>query len=116
MVTKNFPLDTDGVLGRDFLEKHYCKKDYKTYTLNIYIQEQHITLPIKSSIPNIITLPHWSESMYPIENKEGEDRIILNDQLKQGIYRALTMIPAKESCYSRILNTTNKKVTLKIQI
>lgn len=69
IVTQNIPLDTNGMLGKDFLEKYFCKIYYVTYTLIINTNEQKLIIPIESNILNKIIIPSRSEGIYCIQNK-----------------------------------------------
>lgn len=62
----NFPIDTDDILGRDFLDKYNLKTDYETYTLSIFTSEKYFTIFVKSGIPITKKVPPRSEGIYPI--------------------------------------------------
>lgn len=57
IVNDDFPIPTDGILGRDFLTKYKCSVDYEYWLLNFNFQNQVISIPIEDSFQNNIILP-----------------------------------------------------------
>lgn len=57
LVNENFPIPTDGILGRDFLVKFRCTNDYDNWLLNFNFQNHCISIPIEDKINNSIIIP-----------------------------------------------------------
>lgn len=57
LVNENFPIPTDGILGRDFLVKFRCTNDYDNWLLNFDFQNHSISIPIEDKINNSIIIP-----------------------------------------------------------
>lgn len=114
VVQSDFPIATDGIIGRDLLTRLLGKIDYETFTVTLLTESQEIIIPMYSKIPeiNTITIPKRSEVIIPISLDRQEDRIILNKELQQGIFVSNTIIPAKGICHIKILNTNSEDAKL----
>lgn len=49
IVDADFPIEQDGILGRDFFETNLCKIDYESFVLHVFYQNNSIEIPIQSS-------------------------------------------------------------------
>ena len=61
IVETNFPIPTDGIIGRDFLCKYRCIVDYDQWLLKFIFNNHSIEVPIKDNIDNGFILPKRSE-------------------------------------------------------
>lgn len=116
VVPNNFAIDTDAILGRDFLCNHRCKLNYEDFTISVGIKEREVVLPIKTNIPiyNEIEIPARSQVIRALNRKIHEDGIVLNQEIRSGIFIANTIVPAKGIAHIKILNTNDYKVKCKL--
>lgn len=57
IVNDDFPIPTDGILGRDFLTKYKCNINYEPWLLTFTIDQNEISIPIEDNYRNKIFLP-----------------------------------------------------------
>ena len=114
IVEDNFPIAADGIIGRDMLTKHMCKIDFETFTIIFNVNERDITLPMNSKpiYQTRITIPARSEAIVPLNIKVQEDSIVLNMEIKKGVYLGNSIIPARGVAHVRLLNTRDNEETL----
>lgn len=112
IVSDNFEIPADGILGKDFLKANKCRFGYDKMIISIDNFNQKETIPlIEGPNKNTMALPARSEVIrnFPIYIKE--DTVILNQEILPGVYLPRTIV-SKESPYLRILNTTSQTVIL----
>lgn len=61
IVNSNFPIPTDGILGRDFFCKYRCTIDYDQWLLKFLYDDHSIEVPIADNIDNGFILPSRCE-------------------------------------------------------
>lgn len=77
LVDGNFPIPTDGILGRDFLVNNKCNLNFETWLLSFIFNNEEISIPIEDNIENGILLPERSEVIRNINNlKIHEDALV----------------------------------------
>ena len=114
MVSGDFPLFTDGILGRDFLERFKCKIDYGSWLLFINFESTEIAVPMHFKIPtksSFVVAPRC-ELIQAVQLDLAEDGLILNDEIAPGVFLANAIVPRVGVKHVKILNTTDKPVTL----
>ena len=69
IVDENFPILTDGILGRYFFTKFLCKIDYETFTITFTLEDEDLTLPMKSKVNRYyyIKIEKRTELIYAIQ-------------------------------------------------
>lgn len=79
IVPNEFPIPTDGILGRDFLIKYRCNLNYDTWILNLNFQNQSVDIPIEDSLNNAFVIPARCEVIrrIPLVNFK-EDTVVLS--------------------------------------
>lgn len=84
IVQEQFPIHTDGIIGRDLLEKFLCKIDFATYTITFNINYHGIIIPIDTNPLKINELSTFArpESIVAINLTRNEDNIILSKEGK----------------------------------
>jgi len=115
VINEEINLNTDGIIGRDFLMKYNCKIDYETCTIIIPTDTEDIILPMCMNIKNVynINIPARSEVIKQINIKLNEDSIVLGREVKNGVFIANSIIPAFGIKHIRLLNTTDNDINLK---
>lgn len=112
IVPDEFPIPTDGILGRDFLIKYKCNINYETWILNINVQNQFIDIPIEDNLNNAIVIPARCEVIkrIPLVNF-SEDTVVFSQEIQPGVFCGNTIVsPALTAV--KFVNTTNKPVLI----
>lgn len=107
IVPDDFPIPSDGIIGKDFIQLHCCKIDYQSYTFSILYNNIELKIPIQMGPENgKIAVPPRSESfrMFTIQ-KFKNPCFIDRQELGPGIFTAPT-IAHDDKPLIRILNTT----------
>lgn len=112
IIDSNLPIITDGILGRDFLMKYLTKVDYETFTLTMIINNEEITIPMKSRLKNNIQIPARTEITQAVTLNIKEDSVICSQELINGVFLANSIIPSKGIAHVKILNTLDHEVTI----
>lgn len=112
IVSDNFPIPTDGILGRDFLVNFKCNINYETWILNINVQNQYIEIPIEDNLNNAIVIPARCEAIrrIPLVNYE-EDTVVLSQEIQPGVFCGNTIVSPTLTTV-KFVNTTNKQVLI----
>lgn len=114
IVEENFPIEQNGILGRDFLESNLCKIDYESFILSIYVNDNEIEIPIQTSVKSsVIKIPPRCETLHATNIKLTEDSVILNEEIQEGVFIANSLISSKGIGHICLLNTTDKEVVIK---
>lgn len=115
IVGDNFPIKTDGIIGRDILEKYICRIDFETYTITFSTKYDEVTIPMntKPLTSSYVNIAARAEVIIPIDLVREEDSLILSKEIRRGVFVGNTIIPAKGVCHVKILNTNDRPVKLK---
>ena len=113
IVDDNFPIPTDGILGRDFLVKFKCTIDYEYWLLNFNFEGNMISLPIEDNTNNSFTIPARCEVVRRIPNFSiTEDSIVLSQEIQPGVFCGNTIVSPTLKCI-KFVNTTENQVVIK---
>lgn len=114
IVEDDFPIPTDGIIGRDILTKYICKIDFETFTITFNINGNEFILPMNTRPVCQVSkiLPARSEIIFPIDINIKEDSLVLNKELAHGVFLASCLIPAHGVAHVKILNTTDKTIEI----
>lgn len=105
---------TDGIIGRNFLEKYKAKLDYEQNTLDLSNQGTNIILNLNTSAGQILVLPARCESIQYVETGLEEECVVLPGELCQGVFVAGVIAqPENGKVPVKILNTRESEVQLR---
>lgn len=109
IVEDEFPIPSDGIIGKDFIQKHFCKLDYYEMEFTIRYETCDIIIPINGGPKaNIIAIPPRCEVFRVFEcTNFTETTFIENDEIAPGIFIANT-IAHHPNPIIRVINTTEK--------
>lgn len=112
LVSEDFPIITDGILGQDFLEEYKCILDFSSQTLTLNFWTQTTTnLHLYSNI-NIISIPPRCEVYRNVLiSNLSEDSVIFNNEIKPGVFIASSIVN-KDNPIIKILNTNDFTVNI----
>jgi hypothetical protein len=111
LVSEKFPIHTDGILGRDFLQKYKCIIDYDSFLLTINCEKPH-SIPILDQLqPGQIVIPARSEVIRRISSDFFlEPQVILAQEVERGVFCCNTII--NETAYLKFVNTNTHDVKI----
>lgn len=110
LVRDDFPIFTDGILGRDFLTKFKCNINYEYWLLNFDYNDHQISVPIHDSLNEGFVIPERSEVIRKINSlRVIEDSVIISQEIRPGIFCGNTII-GPSSPFVKFINTTTKPV------
>lgn len=114
IVSNDFPIPTDGILGRDFISGYNCILDYSDWIMTIRLNNKDIYIPIQTSDDDILLIPPRCEVIRQVNNLKNltHDVLIVNKELKNGVFVARSIV-SRQNPIVRIINTTFEEVTLK---
>lgn len=115
VVSDDFPIPGDGILGRDFLIKYSANLDYGRWTLNLRYFNKNFVIPILSGVEeNQIHIPPRCEVIRQIPSLKNisESVLVLNKEPLPGVFIARTVVSPGEGLV-KIMNTTFESVILK---
>lgn len=109
LVNDDFPIPTDGILGRDFLTSYKCCIDYSTWILTINFKNNFISVPIneKTKTTQIIC-----EIIKKLELPNlTEDMVTISNEIKPGLMYANCIIN-NENKFVKFINTSNENMLI----
>lgn len=113
IVDNNFPIPTDGILGRDFLVKFKCTIDYESWLLNLNLDNYTESLPIEENVNNAYTIPARCEVIRNIPNLSiTEDSLVQSQEILPGVFCGNTIVSPTSKCI-KFVNTTENQVVVK---
>lgn len=108
VVDKNFPICTDGILGRDFLAEHGCNICLKSWLLRFNYKDHEIEIPLEDKLKNQFVIPPRCQVIKKISIPNLlEDSVVEGKQLKPGVFIASSIVNQNEQ-YVKILNVNTK--------
>lgn len=96
LVPKEFPIQTDGILGRDFLAANRCKIDYESWLLHFDLGNVSVSVPIEDNFQNGFILPQRSETIRRLTNKTYKSEMVVHaKEIQSGIFWEMQSFPEK---------------------
>lgn len=115
IVEDNFPIPTDGIIGRDFLVNYRCKINYESWLLEVIINCEALKIPIVNNRASTIVLPARCETIKRLNNIAlTEDSVVFAQEISPGIFCANSIVN-RNNCFVKFVNTTNNDFTLPIE-
>ena len=110
LVDDNFPIPTDGILGRDFFAAYKCCIDYNSWILTISFKNNNISLPIHDKSLTQQIIPPRCEIVKKLELPNiNEDMVTIAKEIKPGLMYANSIIN-NENKFVKFINTTTKNM------
>lgn len=110
VVSKNFPIPFNGILGRDFIKKYKCTICALYYELTIRVGIDSFIFPFKTVD---IWLPPRSQCIRKINVKWVSDKVSRNISLRKGVFSATTIV-SKENPQILLMNTTCRPTKIRL--
>lgn len=113
MVDSNFPICTDGILGRDFLSFYKCNLNYDTWILSFNYNDDEINVTIEDNIDDGFLLPEQCEVIRRVPNSRiEEDSVVCSQEIQNGVLCGNTIVSPKSS-FVKFINTTNNVMLIR---
>lgn len=111
IVNNDFPIPTDGILGRDFLTLYKCNIDYDNYLLHLKYNDENIMLNIEDNLNGGFIIPQRCEVVRKITQLTTctEDMLLCSEELYPGVFIGNTIVNSF-SPYGKFINTTDKPI------
>ena len=112
LIEDDFPIPTDGILGRDFLTTYRCEINYDTWILAAYVNNIRLEIPICNNLNGSAWIPARSEVFRLINNFNVHGDVIINSaELAPGVFCANAIVNSSAP-YAKIINTNEYPVQL----
>lgn len=115
IVPNSFPIQTNGILGKDFLRNNLCIIDYQSMKVIIRSGNKSLYLKLQDDREDdFIEIPARCEIIKEVSfnRKLTEDQVIKPQEIAKGIFVASSIVN-KNKPIVRILNVTNDSIKLK---
>lgn len=110
LIEDDFPIPTDGILGRDFLTTYRCEINYDTWILAAHVNNIRLEIPIRNNLNGSVWVPARSEVFRLINNFNVHGDVIINSaELAPGVFCANAIVNSSEP-YAKIINTNEYPV------
>lgn len=111
IVSDEFEIPADGILGKDFLKNNNCQIDYNNMSISINNHNQKEVIPLIEGPNNgTFALPARAEVTRKILLNIAEDTVIMNQEIVSGVY--IPRILVSENPVVRILNTNSQSIII----
>lgn len=108
VVTDKFNIQTDGIIGKDFLVAHNCIIDYSHMTFTVRDSPDACILKLQhSQSKQTLIIPPRCEVIRKFSIDTQTDVVVDHTHFAPGVYSSRTIINSK-SPYLRVINTTDK--------
>lgn len=116
VVPNDFPIPTDGILGKDFMAKYKCNLDYLSMTFTVRLASHlvsSVSIYTEDLKGNTIVIPPRCEVVqnFQFHVQHKEDQVLDQQEIATGVFVARSLVSFKNPVL-RVLNTTNKSITL----
>jgi RNase H-like domain found in reverse transcriptase/Reverse transcriptase (RNA-dependent DNA polymerase)/Integrase zinc binding domain/Retroviral aspartyl protease len=106
IVEKKFPICTDGIIGRDFIQKFKCIINYEENIISINLNSNLVRLPLLDQI----IIPARSRVIRKLNLNLAEESIILSHEVVKGVLCANTIVGLDP--HIEFLNVTENDIKL----
>lgn len=112
LVGDEFPIFTDGILGRDFLSLYKCTINYEYWILSFNFNNAEVNVMIEDNFNEGIIVPERCEVIRRIPNVQvAEDSVVCSQEIQNGVFCGNTLV-SPNATYVKFINTTSKPVLI----
>lgn len=112
LINDDFPIPTDGILGRDFLTSYRCEINYDTWILTAYVNNTRIEIPIQNNLNGSTWIPARSEVFRLINNLNTNNDVVINSsEIAPGVFCANAIVNSSAP-YVKIINTNEYPINI----
>lgn len=107
IVPDNFNINTDGIIGKDFLSQYNCSLDYQQMIFTINDPNFSNILKISSGPDSSsFIIPPRCEVIRKFQIDSQDDCVVDNHEIAEGVFAARTIVKP-HSAYIRVMNTSD---------
>lgn len=103
VLPKGFPLEVDGILGRDFLKSMKASIDYSTYLLTLNSGHDRFEVTLYDSVEDSFIIPARSEVIRRLDVRFQEPTLILAKEVEPGVFISNSLV--QDVAYVKMINT-----------
>lgn len=93
LVGDEFPIFTDGILGRDFLSLYKCTINYEYWILSFNFNNAEVNVMIEDNFNEGIIVPERCEVIRRIPNVQvAEDSVVCSQEIQNGVFCGNTLV------------------------
>lgn len=111
VVSKNFPIPYDGIIGKDFIWNFKCTISAYTNSFTIRLANDEVCLPFQSDSSDI-WIPPRSQYIRKINVSWESSKVLKNDAIRSGVFSATTLV-SKDNPYILLMNTNCKPTRIR---
>ncbi len=105
MVPDDFNIESDGIIGKDFIKKYDCILNFRKGFFTIYVGNNKTLVPILEGPDNdSFVIPPRCETIRRVKIKHDCECVIHNQEIQPGIFVSTTIVDP-DNAYVRLLNT-----------
>jgi hypothetical protein len=113
-VAKEIPIDADGILGTNFIDKYKSIIDNENFTFTLKFNGNRISLPMFTKRKFEIVLPARSETFQQCFTHVNHESVMFGNEVSKGVFVAGALVQPKEGkIWVQFLNT--RETDVKIQ-
>lgn len=109
VVSNDFNIPSDGILGKDFLRDNKCRIDYENMDITIFVREARLQIPILQGPKNFTCIIPPRCEVYRMFNLHGirEPMFVDCQEISEGVFIGKGIIDS-DNPILRIVNTTDQ--------
>lgn len=112
LINEDFPIPTDGILGRDFLTKFRCTINYDSWLLTVFNAGTEIEFTIQDSLSGYFVMPPRCEVLRIIDSGKPEGNYFMKStEVVPGVFCAKCIVNSRNHLV-KIINTTPNMVKI----
>lgn len=112
IVPDDFPIPTDGIIGKDLLSQHNAVIDYNLSKISFQVQNTRHSFIL--TCPRTIEIPARTEMIARINSTADSPRLCLQKEIEPGLYIANSIIDNKNPLIS-ILNANEHSISFNLK-
>lgn len=112
VVSSNFPIPAQGIIGMDYFKAHNCVINYSKMEFTMYLPERVIIPIVSKSKQGQTIIPPRAECYREFQINQTDTEVFVESQeLAAGVYCARTIVHSANPVL-KIINTTNNHVAI----
>ena len=112
LIADEFPLPTDGILGRDFLTKFRCNINYDSWILTAFHENKEIEFTIQDNLSGHFVIPPRCEVLRIIDSGLLQGNYFMDSaEILPGVFCAKSIINTRNHLI-KIINTTPEMIKI----
>lgn len=107
LINEDFPIPTDGILGRDFLTKFHCNINYDSWILTAFNADTEIEFTIQDNLGGYFMIPPRCEVLRIIDTGKPDGSYFMESkEILPGVFNAKSIVNTRNHLIKFITTTT----------